>query len=124
VRVRFEPAEVTIAQEIVRGSAGAQFLMAKKRRRDAEREARFLAHTRAQEIFDELAALADDASRRVVPIGPATSKLLLDAAFLVRVGAEKKFRASVERMQKQLGSRGLELGLTGPWPPYHFVEMK
>jgi hypothetical protein len=117
VRLWFEPAGVTIAREVVSGNAGAQFLMAKKRRRDAEREARFLAHTRAQEIFDELETLADDATRRTVPIGPTTGKLLLDGAFLVRATAEKKFRSSIDRMQKKLSSRGLELDLTGPWPP-------
>jgi hypothetical protein len=42
--------------------------------------------------------------------------MVLDAAFLV-VRRDAR-RAEAARV---LGARGLELVLTGPWPPYHFV---
>jgi hypothetical protein len=122
-RLWFDPSALPSFSPIDAHHDGSRFLLAKKQRRDAEREARFLAHTRAQEAFDQLAALADDGNRRAAPIAPGATRLVLDAAFLVRATSQKKFHAAVERLRRQLGRRGFELSLTGPWPPYHFVEL-
>jgi hypothetical protein len=124
VRLWFEPVAAPSARPKSARNLGARFLLAKKQRHDAEREARLMAHTRAHEIFEQLASVADDANRRAPPIGPDTARLILDATFLVHATAQKKFRASLERWRRQLAPRGFELSLTGPWPPYHFVEMR
>jgi hypothetical protein len=124
VRLWFQPVATPSGRPASTRKLGARFLLAKKERRDAEREARFVAHARAQEIFEQLASLADDASRRAPPVGPGTARLILDATFLVRAAAQKKFRTSLERWRRQLAPRGFEVSLTGPWPPYHFVEMR
>jgi len=50
------------------------------------------------------------------------SRLLLDAAFLVPTSRTRTFRAAVKRKTKELGSAGVIVSLTGPWPPYNFIS--
>jgi hypothetical protein len=47
--------------------------------------------------------------------------MVLDAAFLVVRGDARRFRAAAGEAARALAGRGIELVLTGPWPPYHFV---
>lgn len=49
------------------------------------------------------------------------SRVLLDAAFLVPSERTAAFRALLRQQQRQLGVPGIEVSLTGPWPPYNFV---
>jgi hypothetical protein len=50
------------------------------------------------------------------------SRLLLDAAFLVDTGRVEAFRAAARRLTHGLEAEGFSLELTGPWPPYNFIE--
>lgn len=70
----------------------------------------------ATHIYAELRRL----SRAAVPF-PRDAPRVLSAAFLVERGASETFRDRVD----QLGAlnSALELDLTGPWPPYDFVQM-
>jgi hypothetical protein len=48
------------------------------------------------------------------------AEMVLNAAYLVpREGADA-FRSAVDELGR--GQEGIELELTGPWPPHHFVE--
>jgi gas vesicle protein GvpL/GvpF len=47
---------------------------------------------------------------------------LLDAAFLVPRAKASRFRKSAAREAKLLARQGYDLTLTGPWPPYTFVQ--
>jgi hypothetical protein len=51
------------------------------------------------------------------------SRLLLDAAFLVPAGKEPRVSigGSVEQT-RGLRALGIAVSLTGPWPPYNFIE--
>lgn len=106
-----------------RQGAGTSFLLRKKIEKDASRE---LAGRLAEEMdaaFAELAAVASEAVRRQPAAAPETGgRLLLDAAFLVPAGRGADFEAVVERCANRLASRACDLTLTGPWPPYHFIE--
>jgi hypothetical protein len=48
--------------------------------------------------------------------------VLLDAAFLLPARRAAAFRAAVRAAAGRLARRGIEVTLTGPWPPYHFVS--
>jgi hypothetical protein len=50
------------------------------------------------------------------------SRVLLDAAFLVDTGRVEPFRAVTRRLTRELKGEGFSLELTGPWPPYNFIE--
>lgn len=102
-------------------STGKGFLLRKRRERDAARDLVEQARVEAERIFGDLARRADDARRQTPAQGAAGIRGLLDAAFLVRVGRERQFRAAVTAMAGRLAGTGYELTLTGPWPPYSFV---
>ncbi len=104
------------------GGAGTGFLLHKKAEREAARRRADLARAAADRLFEELARLADDARRRPpIATGRGGMQLLLDAAFLVRSGGSRRFRAAVARAARRLGG-GYGVTLSGPWPPYTFVS--
>jgi hypothetical protein len=87
-----------------------------RRREDAAREAA----EGADRLQESLAPHAAETLRRG---GAAGSSLLLDVAYLVRPDAEATFLAEAERLAAELKRDGLELELSGPWPPYSFASL-
>lgn len=104
-----------------RAAPGAAFLLRKKKEQDVARELLDASRDRAGQVFEELSARADDARRRPPPPGDAGRRVLLDAAFLLRRGRARSFKAAVRARARELSGRGYSLVLTGPWPPYNFV---
>jgi hypothetical protein len=73
--------------------------------------------------YSTLAALSADALRRPPAIGGEHStRLLLDAAFLVTIDGTARFRAATRRAARGLTRDGYGVEVTGPWPPYNFIE--
>jgi hypothetical protein len=99
---------------------------------------RFLEHKRAQHrtarrvppstakaalsMVRELGRVARDLRRHPVPAAASTSRMLVDAAFLVPQGSRPRFRAVLARAASGARSQGLRVTVTGPWPPYNFVD--
>jgi Gas vesicle synthesis protein GvpL/GvpF len=77
----------------------------------------------ADRVYKSISRLATAAQRRT-SLERATpgSRLLLDAAFLVPVGKSGAFRSAVRRQTADLRAVGIAVSLTGPWPPYNFIE--
>jgi hypothetical protein len=105
----------------VAAATGTEFLAKKKAAKDARQRLVGDALTEADRLFDVLGGLADDSRRRTPAVEGPTSRMVLDAAFLVPRRGARRFRAAVSEAARALTARGLELSLTGPWPPYHFV---
>jgi hypothetical protein len=103
-------------------SAGKAFLLRKKMEQDGSRNLTQRLRAAADDAFTQLAAHASEALRRELPPAEAAGRVLLDAAFLVPRHEEKEFEAAVARAAGHLAGHAGELTLTGPWPPYHFVE--
>lgn len=128
VRVRLDDARAreVLAREMsseARSSAGTAFLLRKKLEQDATRELAARLRAEMDETFAELAEGAAESLRREPAASPEQGgRLLLDAAFLVPAGQSGEFEARVERCASRLATRACEVTLTGPWPPYHFVE--
>ncbi len=72
-----------------------------------------------REIFDGLGGRLL-ACRENKPIG---DKMILNAAFLVHKEREADFDAVVDRLAHKFRDR-LNFKLTGPWPPYNFVNVR
>jgi hypothetical protein len=106
-----------------RATTGLGYLVAKKKARDAEQEMAERGQTRVNRAFAALSALAAEAERRP-PVAGADqpSSLLLDAAFLVDVKRTPRFRETVRRAAREWARTGYRIELTGPWPPYNFIE--
>jgi hypothetical protein len=81
------------------------------------------ARATAAGLFDRLRAQAAAAKRRAPAELPVKGgPLLLDASFLVSRSRSVRFRALVERESTALASQGYLVTLSGPWPPYTFVQ--
>jgi hypothetical protein len=72
-----------------------------------------------REIYDGL-RFACVASRDNKPIG---DKMIMNAAFLILRHREPDFEAAVNKVARKFGDR-LNFKLTGPWPPYNFVNIR
>jgi gas vesicle protein GvpL/GvpF len=104
-------------------NTGLSYLTEKKARRDAERERAERAGEVVADLYDRLSERSRAARR--VPADTLPMKggpLLLDAAFLVPRPRSRAFTAMVRRERRALARRGYQLTLTGPWPPYSFID--
>jgi hypothetical protein len=111
-----------VARAGARGlSAGTRFLVRKQSTRDSLRRLVAASRSEVDDAFEALARVADDARRRTPGQDGLTTRLLLDAAFLVADRRRARFRTTVTRAAARLGERGYDVTLTGPWPPYNFV---
>ncbi len=120
VRVTHDAKAAREAAAVPGGAApasGKDFLLRKKKVRDASRQAPEDARQAAAAVYEDLAARAAASSRREPAAGHT---LLLDAAFLVPRNEREAFEAAVDAAARRLADSHCELTLTGPWPPYNF----
>jgi hypothetical protein len=101
--------------------SGTEFLLAKKADRDRDGQRRERAAAEADALFRLLARHADASRKRALPEG-ASGRVWLDAAFLVPRRDRRSFETALRREARDLEARGFAVTLTGPWPPYNFVE--
>src|SRR5262249_53998778 len=102
---------------------GASYLSAKRVERDRAARVAEGARDRAADVYDRIAAHASAARRKTPQELPVqTGPLLLDAALLVPVSRPARFRKAVASQARALARDGYRLTLTGPWPPYSFVQ--
>jgi gas vesicle protein GvpL/GvpF len=121
--VRAREALAAEARQAGPAGSGTSFLLRKKREQEASRDLAGRLRAEVEAGWDDLAAAADEASRRPPATAPEQGgKLFLDAAFLVPADRAAGFEAAVGRYADRLAATGGEVTLTGPWPPYHFVE--
>jgi hypothetical protein len=103
--------------------SGKGFLVRKKSQRDAAAELARHARDTVADVYDRLAAQAGLAKRRSASELPAQGgPLLLDAAFLIPVKRTARFRRLAEREARTMAPHGYRLTVSGPWPPYSFIE--
>jgi hypothetical protein len=104
-------------------TSGTAYLARKKAARDAGIELAEHARETVSALYDRLASRSTVARRKAAGDFPVRGgPLLLDAAFLVPRGRAKSFQALAAREAKALARRGYGVTLTGPWPPYSFVQ--
>lgn len=103
--------------------SGAAFLERKKAQRDAAIELVERAREVVEDLYDRLAAEARLARRRSASEMPVQGgPLLLDAAFLVPKTRSARFAKLAGRATRDLGRQGYRVTITGPWPPYSFIQ--
>ena len=90
----------------------------------------------AEEQAAEKAGWADESHRRLSAVADAATanppqppelsgrraEMFLNAAYLVSAGREDAFRDALTELADELGPSGVAYELTGPWPPYNFVD--
>jgi Gas vesicle synthesis protein GvpL/GvpF len=105
-------------------SAGRRYLEEKRRTRRLAEEREALKASWADESHRRLAALADAATANPLQPGEVTGRddeMFLNGAYLVPVEHEGKFRQLVAELEAEFRPN-VQFELTGPWPPYNFVE--
>jgi hypothetical protein len=102
--------------------SGRSFLLRKKDAQEASRNLASRAGAAVEEAFAELSRHADAARRREPMVAESGPRLLLDAAFLVPGAGAEGFERAVQAESERLAAAACEVTLTGPWPPYNFIE--
>ena len=109
-----------------RPATGADYLRQKSRALTDRRDAQA---SRERLVRDAYATLAD-LSRQSVVNRPQDSALsgrkepmLLNSAHLVNRRHQRLFFTAVEEAAAKLVSEGITVEVTGPWPPYNFVDL-
>ena len=103
--------------------SGSAYLSRKRDLLDVTRVQLTAARSAANRLYRAMSREATDARRRrsTEQMAPG-SRLLLDAAFLVPVRRATAFRRALRQQVKSLSGSGLVVSLTGPWPPYNFID--
>ena len=105
------------------GASGLAYLTRKKAQRDAVAELASRAREIVAGVYDRLEARSKLAKRRAASQLPVKGgPLLLDAAFLVPKARAASFKALAAREARTLAKQGYALAVSGPWPPYTFVQ--
>ena len=103
-----------------RPARGRSFLEQKRDQIAARRRPPTLPPAERRRVFERLSALADDARERAIP--DSGSSVWLDGAFLVSLDSAPAFRREVQQLTDELQREGHDVVLTGPWPPYSFLD--
>ncbi len=124
VRMRVDPAAAarTPARPRDDASAGTRFLQRKSAAQTTGRKALAGASKQAAAAYAALRRLAAVARRRPVVAAAGAAPLVMDGAFLLERGRVAAFRHAVTALARRLAASGYRVELTGPWPPYNFVD--
>lgn len=106
-------------------ASGTAYMRRRARERELSERAQELGDAIAEEIHLRLEQLAD-AARANTPqrqeVHGRDGRMLLNGVYLVPREREDDFADLVSSLREQRQESGLELELTGPWPPYNFVS--
>jgi hypothetical protein len=104
------------------GRSGTAYLLRRRRQLASQEEAYRLAAGEAERIHAKLMERAVDGKRKPAS-DPAVSGrdawTVLNGTYLVDKDHMEEFRRSVAALDRD--TRGIELEITGPWPPYSFA---
>jgi Gas vesicle synthesis protein GvpL/GvpF len=100
--------------------SGTEFLTRRREAQLARTAAARAAGSAADRVEESLAPHVRESLRRG---GAPGSSLLLDVACLVPAADDRAFLAAVDRLSGELRDEGLDLDITGPWPPYSFAAL-
>lgn len=112
------PEIVRLRKEISSATPGVAPLLSKKLEQLVRNELNRRADETSTKIYNILKGRTDHSK-----MNPPVGHMILNAAFLVRRSHIEKFTQDVIAQRKQYEVRGVELVLTGPWPPYNFVNI-
>lgn len=111
------------SRRVAPAESGAAYLARKRDLRDVTGAQLTAAKRAADRLYRAMSSEATE-SRRRTATEQATpgSRLLLDAAFLLPKTRANAFRNTLRQHARKLSGSGLVVSLTGPWPPYNFVD--
>ncbi len=112
--------------EVAGKSKGKAYFEKKRVEKAKAEEAERLADQWAQESHDRLSALAKDSVLSGLQDKEMTGRkerMVLNGAYLLEDSELADFRSEVKELMTAYEDYGLAYELTGPWPPYSFVQI-
>jgi hypothetical protein len=106
-------------------SSGRAYLERRSRERRAHDEARESTRRAVEEVHERLRRQATAATflpTQSRELYGREGEMIFNGAYLVDSSEVERFRAAADELRARHGPVGLALELTGPWPPYNFVE--
>jgi hypothetical protein len=117
----------SLEQDIAAATPGQQYLLKRQLEATRAEEARRLSAETAQQVMETLAAQSLHNVRIPVPAAgdrqTTAGEAILDAAFFVAHDRIDAFRAAMTSVIAEWEPRGFRFEFSGPWPPYHFVQI-
>ena len=94
--------------------AGGEYLSRLKEQASRDRERQSRARALSVQVSKLLNPLQEEVSCKKVDIG-----MVLDIAHLIESDGVEKYQSRYSSALRQF--KDVEISLTGPWPPYHFM---
>jgi Gas vesicle synthesis protein GvpL/GvpF len=107
--------------------SGRAYFERRSRQRRSHEEAQRLGAQAATEVHERLrheAAAATVLRPQSRELSGREGEMVLNGAYLVDRARVERFRAVAEELGERQRPLGLALEVTGPWPPYNFVELR
>lgn len=120
VRVAMRAPTLRVAAPVVEAATGAGYLRGKKAQYQSAAQRQARVQSLASDLFASLSSLSSAARERAAEASQGS--LVLDAAFLVPRSGGARLKAAAARFAQALKPEGGDVVVTGPWPPYSFVQ--
>jgi hypothetical protein len=105
-------------------SSGRAYMQRRQLDRDLDEEVRRLAADCVETSHERLTAAALEGRLNPLPradSSPSAGEIVLNGAYLVRTEETDRFRRAVSELEDSYADT-IKYRVTGPWPPYNFVE--
>ena len=114
-----------MTERLAEAGPGERYLLRKRLDNLHQTESESILEECCEAIHGHLSSLSVEA--KLNPVQPAEltgrdGEMILNGVYLVEENTSDEFTAEVARLRDEYDARGLELELTGPWPPYNFVN--
>lgn len=119
-----KPRQRPASQRGGRGSPGVAYLLGRKMEEESKNDVATGLVKVSEIIFHKAEKIAYEAKLNQTLPQKLTGKnkeMILNAAFLIEKEKVALFCQQVKRLTKKYEPMGLEIGLSGPWPPYSFT---
>ena len=120
-----EPGIADLQEQRAKLAPGAAYLLGKKLEQAVKDAVAVRLASITEAIFQQAGKGASEAKLSQTLPQKLTGKqkeMILNAAYLVEKARATRFRQQIKRLQEQYASMGLELEVSGPWPPYSFTS--
>lgn len=115
-----------LEKEIAAASPGKAYLLRKKKEEMAEREMSAIHSRHAHAVVDGLRPFAEKLVLNRIASPDVTApgiRMLINAVFLVETAHIGTFLGVADDLGNQYREVGVSLDVTGPWPPYDFIDI-
>jgi len=124
VRIVFDPTAIKSSDAATPPEpSGKQYLQRRKQRDSQRAQTQSKARELAQQCHASLAGVADETSLLSPRSGKGQAVEMLNAAYLVSTEQAGQFHQTVAHLRGRYRADGLDIVVTGPWPPYNFVQL-